>query len=119
MCVFFLLSSQLRLSFVSVVFDFNDSLNDFAPVSPMMLSVDVMRMEKSELLMDAFCVFFLFSSQLRSSSVSVVFDFNDSLNDVAPVSPMLLSVDVMRMEKSELLMDVFCVSSFFCLHSSD
>ena len=45
--------------------------------------------------------------------MSVVFDFNDSLNDVAPVSPMLLSVDVMRMEKSELLMGVFCVSSFF------
>ena len=41
-----------------------------------------------------------------------MFDFNDSLNDVAPVSPMLLTVDLMRMEKSELLMDVFCVSSF-------
>ena len=51
--------------------------------------------------------------------MSVVFDFNDSLNDVAPVSPMLLSVDVMRTGKSELLMDVFCVSSFFCLHISD
>ena len=29
----------------------------------------------------------------NSSSVSVVFDFNASLNDVAPVSPMSLSVD--------------------------
>ena len=48
-----------------------------------------------------------------------MFDFNDSLNDVAPVSLILLPVDVMRMEKSELLMDVFCVSSFFCLHNSD
>ena len=54
----------------------------------------------------------LLSSQSRLSLVSVVFDFNDSLNDVAPVSPMLLSVYVMRMEKSELLMDVFCMSSF-------
>ena len=53
------------------------------------------------------------------SSVSVVFDFNASLNDVAPVSPILLSVDLKRKEKSELLMDVFCVSSFFCLHNSD
>ena len=53
------------------------------------------------------------------SSVSVVFDFNDSLNDVAPLSPILLSVIVNRKEKSELLMDVFCVSSFFCLHPSD
>ena len=48
-----------------------------------------------------------------------MFDFNASLNDVAPVSPILLSVDMKRMEKSELLMDVFCVSSFFCLHNSD
>ena len=65
------------------------------------------------------CVFFLLSSQLRLSSVSVVFDFNDSLNDVAPVSPILLSVDENRNEKSDLLMDVFCVSSFFCVNHSD
>ena len=56
---------------------------------------------------------------VQKSSVSVVFDFNASLSDDAPVSPMLLPVDVMRMEKSELLMDVFFVSSFFCLHNSD
>ena len=51
--------------------------------------------------------------------MSVVFDFNDSLNDVAPVSPIQLPFDVNRNEKSELLMDVFCVSSFCCIHSSD
>ena len=51
--------------------------------------------------------------------MSVVFDFNASLNDVAPVSPISFPVDVMRKEKSELLMDVFCVSSFFCLHYAD
>ena len=44
--VLFLLSSLFRLSFVSVVFDFNASLNDVAPVSPMQLSVDLMRMER-------------------------------------------------------------------------
>ena len=65
------------------------------------------------------CVFFLLSSQLRLSSVSVVFDFNDSLNDVVPVSPMLASVVEKRKEKSDLLMDVFCVSSFFCLYHSN
>ena len=43
----------------------------------------------------------LLSSRPRLSSVSVVFDFNASLNDVAPVSPILLSVDVKRNEKSE------------------
>ena len=48
--------------------------------------------EKSELLMDVFCVFFLLSSQSRTSSVSVVLDFNDSLNVAAPVSPMSLPV---------------------------
>ena len=63
-------------------------------------------------------VFFLLSSPPRPRSVSVVFDFNASLNDVAPESPMLLPVHVKRKEKSELLMDVFCVSSFFCLHHS-
>ena len=51
--------------------------------------------------------------------MSAVFDFNDSLNDVAPVSPILLSVDVKGKEKSDLLMDAICVSSFFCLHLSD
>ena len=44
--------------------------------------------------------------------MSVLFNINDSLNDVVPVSPTLLSVDVKRKEKSELLMDAFCVSSF-------
>ena len=44
-CVFFLLFSHPRLSFVSVVFDLNASLNDFAPVSPISFPVDVNRME--------------------------------------------------------------------------
>ena len=58
----------------------------------------------------------LLSSPIRLSLVSVVFDFSASLNDVAPVYPILFPVDVMRNEKSELLTDAFCVSSFFCLH---
>ena len=57
-------------------------------------------------------VFFLLPSLSRLSVVSVVFDFNDSLNDAAPASPILLSVDAKRKEKSDLLMNVFCVSSF-------
>ena len=39
--------------------------------------------------------------------MSVVIDFNNSLNDVAPLSPILLSVDEKRKERSDLLMDVF------------
>ena len=62
---------------------------------------------------------FLLSSQPKLSLVSVVFDFSDSLNDVAPVSPILLSVDMKRNEKSGLFVDVICVSSFFCIHSPD
>ena len=34
---------------------------------------------------------FLFNSLHRLIEVSVVFDFNASLNDVAPVSPILLA----------------------------
>ena len=58
------------------------------------------------------CCFF-YASLPRSSLVSVVFDFNASLIDVAPVSPILLSVDVVRMEKSGLLMDAICVLFLF------
>ena len=39
MCL--LLSSLVRLSFMSVVFVFSKSLNDAAPLSPMQLRVDV------------------------------------------------------------------------------
>ena len=55
-------------------------------------------------------VLFLLCSRLRSSSVSVVFDFSASPNAVAPVFPMLFTVDLVRMEKSELLMDMICVT---------
>ena len=67
-------------------------------------------MKKSELLMDVFCVFFLLSSLFRLSFASVVFDFNASLNDVAPVSPMLLPVVVKRKEwfVNGRLLCVFC-----------
>ena len=56
-----------------------------------------MKKEKSDLLMGCFLyVFFLLSSQVRLSSVSVLFDFNDLPNDIAPVSPTLFPIDVMR-----------------------
>ena len=97
---------------MSVVFDFNASLNAFAPVSSMLLSVYKTSTNNSLCFHSLHLCVFCFS-QFSLSSVSVVFDFNASLNDVAPVAPMLFPVDVMRMEKSELLMDVFCVSSFF------
>ena len=48
--------------------------------------------------MDVICAMFHLSSPYRLSSVSVVFDFNASLNDVAPVSLILFPVDLLRME---------------------
>ena len=59
-----------------------------------MLSVDLVRIETSGLLMDVICVLFLLSSLSKCNFESVVFDFNTSLNDVAPVSPMLFPADI-------------------------
>ena len=66
---------------------------------------------------EVFICFLSLSSQPRSSAVSAVFVFNASLNCVAPAVSTSLPVDEKR--KSELLMDVFCVSSFFRIHSTD
>ena len=44
--------------------------------------------------------------------MSVVFDFNASLIDVAPVSLMLFPVVVLIMKKSGLLMDAICLFLF-------
>ena len=52
---------------------------------------------------------FLVLHQMESS-VSVVFDFNASLSDVAPVSPIVLSVDYVI--KSGELVDTICVVCF-------
>ena len=95
------------------MFDFNASLIDVAPLSPIPFPFDYMRMEKSRLLMYSIYVLFLLFLQSRSSFISVVFDFNASLKDVAPVSPMSLSVYLMIKEK-EWIVDGFhlCV----CAH---
>ena len=53
------------------------------------------------------------------TSASVVFDFNASLNDAAPVPPITFAVYEERNEKSELLIDAMNLSSFFCLHYRD
>ena len=48
----------------------------------------------------------------RSRFVSVVFDFNASLNAVAPVSPILLAVELMRIEEWIVYGCHLCVVSF-------
>ena len=63
-----------KLSPVSVVLVFNASLNDVAPVSPIPLPVGVMRKEKkSDLLMDASGVSFVFTTQIELSECCVGF----------------------------------------------
>ena len=57
-------------------------------------------------------VLFLLSSLLILSCLSVAFDFNALLNDVAPVSPMLFPVDLMIVGKNKMLMDVICAVCF-------
>ena len=47
--------------------------------------------------------------------VSVVFDFNASLNDSAPMNPMLFPVYLVRFEKSVLLTDAV----YFGTYNSD
>ena len=57
---------------------------------------------------------------LKSSFVSVVFAFSASLNDFAPLSPMLLAVDVMRMKKGWIVYKCnLRVCELFYLHHSD
>ena len=84
---------------MSAAYDFSASLNDVAPVSPISFPVDLMRMEKSGLLIDVIGVLFLLSALLKLSFVSVVFDFIASLNDVTPLFLMSFHIDLMRMEK--------------------
>ena len=83
------------------MFDFKASLNDVAPVPPMSLSVYLMK--KREWFVDGYylCVvsFFL---PCRSSFVSVVFDFNASLNDFAPVPSIQLSVGAIHHKSIKL-----------------
>ena len=46
--------------------------------------------------------------------MSVVFDFNASHNGTLSVYPMPLPVDLMRMEKCGLFMNVICVLFLVC-----
>lgn len=101
MCVVsFVIQSKLNL--VSVAFAFNASLNDFAPVSPIPLPVDFVYKLKNEQLLDIVCI--SMCSLVKSSSVSVVFTFNASPNDVAPVSSILLAVLISKKSDTCLCM---------------
>ena len=63
---------------------------------------------------------FLSYSRSKSSFVSVVFDFNASLNDVNPFSLMALPVWLKVTRKNGLFMYVICVLLFFvCVHNPD
>ena len=67
---------------------------------PQYLQYCYLFMKRKELIVGE-CLLRIFnlSSLPRSSFVSVVFDFNASLNDVAPLSPIMLSGDMKRERK--------------------
>ena len=82
---------QSRTSFVSVVFTFNPSPNDFAPSTPMLHPIVMYKQYTMKVFM---CTSFLYISVLHVtiSSVSDVFVFNASPNDLQPISPILFPV---------------------------
>ena len=66
--------------------------------------------------MDVICVLFLLYLPHKLSFVSIVFDFNASLNDAVPVCPTLFSVDLMIMKKEWFVEEChFCVVFCNCL----
>ena len=81
---------------MSAEFDFNASLNAFAPVIPIKLSVHLMKKKRVDYRGMPIALF-LSCSPFRSNRVSAEFDFNASLNAFAPVYPILPSVDWMGM----------------------
>ena len=119
-CAILLLSSPPRLSAVSVVFVFNTSLNDVAPLFPILFSVDEKKKGKSELLMDVFYVSSFFCLH-HTDRVSWVLCLISMIHSMMLLLFFQFCYLLMRREKekSELLMDVFYVSSFFCLHCPD
>ena len=62
--------------------------------------------------MDAIFHITVLCSPQRLRAVIVVFDFNASLSEAAPLSPILNPVYLKKMEKSGLLMNVIWVVSF-------
>ena len=59
-CFLFVLFLLHKLNFVSVVFDFNASLSNVAPISPISLSFNLIGMKVSVLSMNGVCVVFFF-----------------------------------------------------------
>ena len=76
------------------MFDFNASLNDVVPISPILFPFDLMRMEKEWIVGGCYLCFVSFVLLSRLSFMSVVFNFNASLNGFAHAPSMLLSVDI-------------------------
>ena len=65
------------------------------------------------------CVFFLLPLPHRESWMSVVFDFSDSLNDVAPIPSIIFAVSVSRTEKGVNCWRKFLYVFFLYLHNQD
>ena len=100
------------------MFDFSNSLSNAAPVSPILLSVCVKRKQKSGLLMDVFCVSFfcIHNSGRVQRMLCLISMIHSAMLFLYHQCGCLYMIR--EKEKSDLLMNVFCVSSFFCLHDS-
>ena len=83
----FFLCLPLRFNLTSVAFDFNVSLNEIAPLSPILLPVDLLERNQVDCKLVLFACLILYSPS-RSMLVSDVFILKASLNETAPVSPM-------------------------------
>ena len=97
---------------MSAEFDFSDSLNDVAPASSMLLSVDGKK-KGEKWFADGYYLYIL-GELSRLSTARVLLDFNNSLNDCAPISPIWLSVE--NKYNNALWVDI--VASF-CLYALD
>ena len=105
----------LRYNFVSVVFDFSASLNDVVPASPISVSVDDDKWKWWIVDGHLLCVFCFHHLNRGLWVLCLILVLHLMMLLLCLQSYYLFT----EKGKSELLMDVFCVSSLFCLHNSD
>ena len=116
-CCFFCLHLQDRVQWVLCLISMHHTMMLLLCLQSRLLMI-WWEWKKSELFMDVICVLFLLYSPPRSSWVSVVFDFNASNNNLAPVSSIPFSVFVIKRETVDCWWVPF-VCCCFCVHHSD
>ena len=103
----------LRFNLTSVLFDFNISLNEVAPLSPILLPIDLLEQKQVDCKLVLFACIILYSPS-RSMLVSDVFVLKASLNETAPVSPMPHPISFIVIKTVIYHLWRFGVKSSFC-----